>query len=356
MASSVVKLNWKQLLSSISEYQKTNIDQWDKTQSAQRTVYSNQIPVAIEKVSQERRHSIRSSVSSDKEISNKRSLNTRLSTPTGKVVKCSASRDEEFYGSKYIEEWEREFTEENGEITFNSIYESLVMGLRHEGEIDPKDAKNMAEVMDILNRVKMKTVGKRSKQKMKALQECCVIIYKMDAYVYRVANKALRDADWNKLYTIGPYCYLLFNYISRHHNDYSSIKRLFTGALRSTTNKLITVYRGDTISNELIDDYQQAIKDDSISFKWQSFVSTSLDERVAKKFGQNVLYIIELDHHSAKDQCVDLTDIGDFEEEREVLLRPGVRFKVTKMEFDAVSERLMIYIKILQSYISLLLS
>jgi hypothetical protein len=337
MASSVAKLIWKQLLRNevISEHQ-TNIDQQDQTQSAQ-----------------QRRHSIHSSVSSDNEIRNICSLNTRLSTPIGTVERCSASRDEIFYGSKFIEQWYRKFTEENGEITFNSIYEPLVMGLKQEGEIDPKDVASMAEVMDILNTVRTETVGKSRKQKMKVLQQRCVILYKKDTYVYRVVNTALRDKDYSKLRTVGPFCYLLFNYVGRHHNDYSSIKRLFTGALRSTKDKQITVYRGDTIyDGKLIEDYQQAIKDDSISFKWQSFVSTSRNERVAQNFGENVLYIIELDHHSAKDQCVELDKIPPFQGEEEVLLRPGVRFKVTKMEFDNSSQRYMISIKILPSYVS----
>jgi hypothetical protein len=353
MTLSVAELNRKPLLLNevLSEYE-TNIDQWDKTESAQRIVYSNQILSVIEKVSRQRRHSIRLSVSSDKEILNECSLNIRLSTPIGKVVKCNASKDKNFYGSKFIEEWEREFTEENGEITFNSIYEPLVMGLKQEGKIDPKDATNMVKVMDMLNRVKIKTVGKRSKQKMKALQHCCVRLYKKDTYVYRVTNMALCDEDWKKLFTIGPYCYLLFNYISRRHNDYSSMKRLFPGTLRSRKNKLITIYRGDTISNKLMEDFQQAVKDDSIFFKWQSFVSTSLDEGVAKSFDSNILYIIKLDHHAAKDQCIELTNMHQFEQEREVLLRPGVRFKVTQMKFDDSSKRHMIYIKILRSYIS----
>jgi hypothetical protein len=280
------------------------------------------------------------------------SLNTRFATPIGTISKCcSARKDEIYYGSKFIIIWEQKFTEENGEITFDSIYKVLVNGLKKEGEIDPDDATNMDEVMRRLNAVAIKTAGKRNKQKMEILQQCCVEIYTMDSYVHLVVNRALRDDDWSKLSTVGPYCYILFNYIGRRHNDYSSIKRLFRRALRSTKGELITVYRGDVVTDKLIEEYRQAVENKSIYFKWKSFVSTSLDENVTKNFEGNVLYIIELDHHSAKDQCVDLTEIS-VHDEKEVLLRPGVRFKVTRVEPHQLSEQYVVHIKILPSYIS----
>jgi hypothetical protein len=288
------------------------------------------------------------------ELVRRKQLNARLSSPIGQIQRCSATKDDEYYGSEFIGKWERIFTDKNGRITFNSIYEPLVAGLTKEGEIDLNNEDDVAKVISVLNEIKTETVRKRNKRRMEALQYCCVVIYTMDSYVYRVTNNALRENDQTKLLTIGPFCYLLFNYINERHNDSSSIKCRFKRALRSWQGKFLTVHRGDVITDELIEDFRNAIGDDSIYFKWQSFVSTSHNEKVAEKFEHNVFYVIELDHHSARDQCIDLTDISIHEDEKELLLRPGVRFKVTKVESDRQSKQHKVYIRILPSPLSLL--
>jgi hypothetical protein len=187
---------------------------------------------------------------------------------------------------------------------------------------------------------------------MEELQACCIKLYTKDCYIYRVVNTALRDNDRTKLNTLGPYCYLLYNYIGRDLDDYLSIRHRLRKTLRPIESQSMIVYRGDHISRETIEEYQQAAGDNGKYFKWLPFVSTSLDRDVAESFGFNVLYIIELQRYLSNDQFANLKKNTYKESEEEILLRPGVRFQVDKVKFDDVTGRQLVYIKVVPSYVS----
>jgi len=115
----------------------------------------------------------------------------------------------------------------------------------------------------------------------------------------------------------------------------------------------MTLYRGDRNSDSNIEEYRRAAGDNSKHFKWLQFVSTSRDRTVAERFAGTVLYIIEMRSYSSnEDRFTDLTSIGDFPQEKEILILPGVQFQVNKVSFDNEKGLHLVYIKINSSYIS----
>jgi hypothetical protein len=54
----------------------------------------------------------------------------------------------------------------------------------------------------------------------------------------------------------------------------------------------------------------------------------------------------------SNDQFTYLSKNTYIESEEEILLRPGARFLVIKVQFDEISGRRLIYIKIIPSYVS----
>jgi hypothetical protein len=209
----------------------------------------------------------------------------------------------------------------------------------------------MCEIVQRLNKVKDETFGKKDKKRIKKLQDCCVKLYTKDCYIYRVVNTALRDDDRTKLDTLGPYCYLVYNNIGRDLKDYLSIRHRLRQAVHPTESRSMEVYRGDHVSREIIEEYRQAAGDNNKYFKWLSFVSTSLSREVAERFGCNLLYIIELQRHLTNDQFTNLQRYAFIEDEQEILLRPGMRFRVDKVKFDDETGRQLVYIKIAPSYV-----
>jgi hypothetical protein len=275
----------------------------------------------------------------------------RLSFPLGLVSSCSASVDTNYYGSLFIAEWFLTFNKGKRTITFDSMFPLVLQGLQEEGQTEPEHV--MRDIVDTLTKTRDEALRKSDKKKIQDLENCCAYLYTKPYFIHRIVNIALRDNDHTKLRTLGPYCFLVFNYIGRYLNDDFSIRRRFREILRPTRSQLMTVFRGDYISREMIEEYRQAIGDKSKYFKWLPFVSTSRDQNIAQDFAQNILYIIELQcYESSNDQFTDLAIISSFKEEKEILLQPGVRFQVLKVEFDIMKNIYLVHINIIPSYIS----
>ncbi len=363
----------------------TNTDPWNTTQIPEWTPYPDDVSSAIEKafrrgstqifideiyridlehfvqehidnpnrqrpIRRRQRSSLNSSTSSDEEAERESWRRERLSFPLGLVSAGSTATDTNYHGLPFVTDWLLAFTKGKMNVTFDSIFPVLVQGLEQEGQIESTTVTR--EIVDILNEVKVKNLKKKEKKKMEDLQACCVKLYTKDCYIYRVVNTALRDDDRTKLNTLGPYCYLIYNYIGQHPNDYLSIRYRLREALHPTESRSMIVYRGDHISRETIEEYRQAAGDDTKYFKWLPFVSTSLDRDVAESFGSNVLYIIELQRYLSNDQFANLKTNTYKKSEEEILLRPGVRFRVDKVKFDDETGRQLVYIKVVPSYVS----
>jgi hypothetical protein len=294
---------------------------------------------------------LRSTIPINKENEYESSRRERFSSPLELVSSHSSTGDITYYGSSFVHTWLVMFTKGKMKVTFDAILPVLVKGLIKEGQTDTKN--EMPDIETMLSEVEKETYGKSSEQRMNRLQDCCAKLYTKGCYIYRVVNAALRDDDRTKLYTLGPFCYLLFNYIGRRLKDNSSIRNRLRRFLRPNEIKSMILYRGDRNSGNTVEEYRQAAGDHSKYFKWLPFVSTSSDRSVAEEFAVDVLYIIEMRSYlSNEDQFTDLTTISDYDYEKEILLLPGVQFQVDKVEFDNEKGLHLVYININSSYVS----
>jgi hypothetical protein len=360
MASSIEESNCKSSFKNefIWEY-KTNDDPWDERQTPQWTYYSKIKSLAIEQayknkfrdISIDENYRIDLENYIQQQIDDESARCERLSSPLGLVLSCSATGDTMCYGSAFIHAWLLMITEGKMEITFDTIYPLLRKGLIKEGQTDTK--KNLSEIKAALSKVEEETRKKSSKKRIEELQKCCAKLYTKPCFIYRVVNTALRDDDRSKLHNLGPFCYLLFNHIGRPVKYSSRIHDFFQRFLDPNVIESIRLYRGDDNSNNIIEEYRRAVRDNSKHFKWLPFVSTSRDRTVAEKFAVDVLYIIEIRSYSLnEDRFTDLSEISHFRNEQEILLLPGVQFQVNKVSFDNEKGLHLVYIKINSSYIS----
>ncbi|CAF1365989.1 unnamed protein product [Rotaria sp. Silwood1] len=269
----------------------------------------------------------------------------RLSFPLNTTLQCSTGVDTAYHGSQFVRDWLLKFTNGKLDVKFNYIFPALINGLKYEGRKEPEYIVN--DIVRILNSAKDESSKMNEKKRMKKLQDCCIKLYTKQCYLFRTVNTALRDDDRTKLDTLGPYCYLVYNCIGRHIHGHHLLELPHRNKSHS-----MTVYRGDSVPHKMIEEYRQAVGRKEEYFKWLSFVSTSADRIVAEYFGLNTLYIIEIERHLSMDQYTDLDTNTYFESEREILLKPGTRFRVTKVELDDISGRQMVHIKIIPSYVS----
>ncbi|CAF3615545.1 unnamed protein product [Rotaria socialis] len=109
---------------------------------------------------------------------------------------------------------------------------------------------------------------------------------------------------------------------------------------RRSFQKLI-LYRGGTLTNEMIEEYKQAIA--SYAIKWLGFTSTSRDLHVAESFHGNTLFIIEIQTkfmHSTN--LSDISSVSHHPDEQEVLLQAGHYFEVEKV--SSINGKYVIYL------------
>lgn len=258
-------------------------------------------------------------------------------------VRRSVVDDTLYYGCNFITDWVIHFTTGTLKIKTKPLIEALINGINHEGE----RLNHLGEAQQLcseIQSVKNKTMEK--------LQRCCARLYTKPCFLFKLVNKTLRDADYSKLITLGPFCYLLFNYIGIRNNEYLSIhNRLKRFVKHENDISEITVYRGETLLPEDIETYRQAVGKGDV-YKWLSFISTSRSRDVAEEFGSNVLHIITIKRSSSNDQYVDLQPITYCGSEEEILLRPGVRFQIDSSYDDAGSGRCVFHIRIEPSFVS----
>jgi len=187
---------------------------------------------------------------------------------------------------------------------------------------------------------------------MEALEICCANLYTKSSYIYRAVNNALRDNDKTKSATLGPFAFVLFNFIGQQSKDNCSMRDRFKRIIHRNKIQSITLYRGDRNCDNTVEEYRQSVGDNSKYFKWLQFVSTSRNKKVAEKFPGDILYTIEIESYSStEDQLTDMTPYSDYPDEEEILLLPGVQFQVKKVNFDNEKGRHIIDISINSSYI-----
>lgn len=153
------------------------------------------------------------------------------------------------------------------------------------------------------------------------LARCATRLYSAESFLYKLVNSTLRSNDMSKVDTLGPFCCLLYQHLSdnRSRNDH-------------------TLYRGVTLTEEMIEEYKQNIGEE---IRWSAFTSTTKDCQVAEQFG-NTLFIIAV-KSSDYNWLSDISHLSNYPYEQEVLLDTQRRFKVDKIEHDPTNGKYLIY-------------
>ena len=244
--------------------------------------------------------------------------------------------DTEFRGCDFIADWYKWITNGTLKLDKSELVDLTIDGILAEAKLYSDDEK----VMDDAHRFVKELQQVRNARDIATIQEVCLKLYTEDSFLYRVINETLRDNNRSKFETLGPFCYLLYNY---------------SGSSRNKQGKLpekIVLYRGEPLTREAIEEYKAAVGKNVI-WRWTQFVSTSKQRDVAEEFGDGKsLYVIEMRKRSASDQGVCIASLSAFTAEDEVLLRPGIRFKMIKIEEEETGERHVIHIDIIPSYMS----
>ena len=166
----------------------------------------------------------------------------------------------------------------------------------------------------------------------------CAYLYSMESFLYKTINTTMRligDQEHNdvwksKVPTLGPFCLLLWD---------DPLNK------KAKTDKI--VYRGANLNPEQIDKYKDMAKNQNKYGSFQAFTSCSRNREKAEEFG-NALFIMDL----LVAFTADLAEVGEYPDEKEELVMPGVCFRVTKVEYDPNSEKHLIYLKLRQRFAS----
>ncbi|CAF1469338.1 unnamed protein product [Didymodactylos carnosus] len=160
------------------------------------------------------------------------------------------------------------------------------------------------------------------KKDRKEIYTCCIQLYTMECFLYKLINKALRENDTSKTSTLGPFCYILFR-----------------SWLTTEEKHTATLYRGVNIDDNQLTSYQEAIGQTRC---WDGFTSTTKNHEKAQMFG-NILFVIDATHNGG----IDISALSDYDEE-EVLLPPGTSFIINKV--DPTEPHTLIYLQLLDLY------
>ncbi|CAF1387813.1 unnamed protein product [Didymodactylos carnosus] len=141
------------------------------------------------------------------------------------------------------------------------------------------------------------------------IYNCCIMLYTIECFLYKLINKALRENDQSKVNTLGPFCYILFRSWYTDHNQYR-----------------LQLYRGVNIDPNTVKSYDQATGETRC---WDSFTSTSKSRKKAENFG-NTLFITDATTKGG----TDLLQRSKYPDEQEVLLPPGTTFTIIEVKPD----------------------
>ncbi|CAF3644118.1 unnamed protein product [Rotaria socialis] len=220
---------------------------------------------------------------------------------------------------KSVNDWEKRKYE---------IVEKAKLGILHEGQLVGKQCE-AKWIVEQLEKVKDKTK--------KDIGECCVYIYTLESFLYKILNHAMRligDIDheniWqSKIETLGPFAFLLYYYLSYEN-------------LTHRTNT--TVYRGAQLTDEMIAAYQHVARSKDPRRSFQAFTSCSRNRAKAEQFG-NALFVLNAENRiSYRTLNMDISALSTYPDEEEILIRPGRSFKIERVEFDKTKNKHIIYL------------
>ncbi|CAF0955999.1 unnamed protein product [Didymodactylos carnosus] len=174
----------------------------------------------------------------------------------------------------------------------------------------------------------------------KEIGECCVKLYTMESFLYKLVNKVMREAqikgngrkpefvserDTNYGRTLGPYCWILQTYLRKSSHE-----------------KGTYVYRSANLTNEMIDDYKKHV---GRSVSWNSFSSTTKNIAITLNFGGNTLFKIHIPRRTAESN-VAISSLSEYPKEEEVLLAAAVEIVIKKVKYDKRINKHVIHLKL----------
>ena len=167
----------------------------------------------------------------------------------------------------------------------------------------------------------LRNVKNKSKEE---IHERCARLYSAESFLYKLVNAALRnEEDTSKVDTLGAYCWLLNEHLANPRSK--KVPEI--------------VYRGTNLTDEMIEEYKQAI---GTRIRWLAFSSTSKDRRQAEQFG-NTLFLISLKGMLPEYQS-DISSLSYYPHEQEILIFAGITFKVVNVECDVKTGKYFIYL------------
>ena len=110
--------------------------------------------------------------------------------------------DGRWNGSKFVFEWQMQCPNLKT-LSYGEILRQAIDGLHGEGMKcgADKEAEWIVKYLTPFTTGSFDQIGR-----------ACVRLYTMDTFVYPLLNKTLRDNDLSKVETLGPFCYLLFQF------------------------------------------------------------------------------------------------------------------------------------------------
>ncbi|UJR17538.1 hypothetical protein I4U23_004433 [Adineta vaga] len=216
-----------------------------------------------------------------------------------------------FENAKLIDEWKRKYQSLCSSQDYSKVIEQAAQGIIHEGYLlnEKSDAQLIAK----------KLLGVKHETQRK-IHDCCVHIYSMNSFLYKLVNESLRNEDMTKVDTLGAYCYLLA--LNLYDNDKEDS----------------TLYRGLQLTDEMINEYKNAVGKQII---WSAFTSLTRSLTAVEGFSKNTMFIVRL---TGSAYCSkDIANLSEYSYEEEVLLRPVHPLWVEKFEYDKDKKRYLIY-------------
>ncbi|CAF5187792.1 unnamed protein product, partial [Rotaria magnacalcarata] len=188
---------------------------------------------------------------------------------------------------KSVNDWEKRKYE---------IVEKAKLGILHEGQLVGKQCE-ANWIVEQLEKVKDKTK--------KDIGECCVYIYTLESFLYKILNHAMRligDID--------------------HENSWQSAQ----------------------LTDEMIAAYQHVARSKDPRRSFQAFTSCSRNRAKAEQFG-NALFVLNAENRiSYRTLNMDISALSTYPDEEEILIRPGRSFKIERVEFDKTKNKHIIYL------------
>lgn len=177
----------------------------------------------------------------------------------------------------------------------------LAHGLIHEGQL----SREQVEIVNKFPNLSLEEVKKK-----------CVYLYTMPCSFYQHLNDILHHNDLSKIDTYGPFCCALHKFLDENETD---IDR----------EPVCVLYRGANLAPEHLDEYKRNI---GKVRSWLAFSSTSTNKNVADIYSSNSLFIIcpaTIATPFFPGRLI--KEISFFNEEEEVLLQPGVDFRIEEV-------------------------